>query len=56
MSEMEIPEGWELKTVDNIGEVKGGKRVPVGYSLQSEKTEHPYLSVKDLKNNLQQYL
>ncbi len=42
---------WELKTIDEIGDVKGGKRLPVGHSLLNEISEHPYLSIKDLKNN-----
>src|SRR5690606_1005670 len=44
----EVPEGWELKNLSDIAEIKGGKRMPNGESLVSEPTGHPYIKVADL--------
>lgn len=43
--------GWELKTLDCIAEVKGGKRIPKGYQLQSTPTKNPYLTVSDFSDD-----
>ncbi len=40
-------DGWDLKTIDDIAIVKGGKRVPKGYKLASTLTQHPYITVSD---------
>lgn len=40
---------WEKKTIDDISDVKGGKRVPKGMSLVSENTGHPYIKAGNLK-------
>ena len=34
--------------LSDIATIKGGKRMPKGYRLQSEKNNHPYLKIKDL--------
>ncbi len=39
--------GWSKKSIGEITQVKGGKRVPKGYKLESTPTKHPYLSVSD---------
>lgn len=44
--------GWEEKTVGDISEVKGGKRLPKGRNLLNIKTDHPYLRVTDFKNGI----
>ena len=46
-----IPKGWEVKCLDQIAYVKGGKRVPKGYALLDEKTKYPYLRVSDFNMN-----
>lgn len=33
-----IPEDWEVKSVIDLGEVKGGKRLPLGKSLRGLAT------------------
>jgi type I restriction enzyme S subunit len=43
--------GWEVKTLDCIAEVKGGKRVPKGYQLQLKPTNHPYITVSDFSDD-----
>ena len=40
-------EGWQIKTLGDIADVKGGKRVPKGYKLQSVPTKYPYITVSD---------
>lgn len=42
---------WEEKRLGEICEVKGGKRIPLGYSLQQNKNDHPYITVSDMDNN-----
>lgn len=46
----EIPESWEWQRIGNILKVKGGKRVPKGFFLQDDPTDHIYLRVTDMKN------
>ena len=43
--------GWKLRPLGDIAEVKGGKRVPKGYKLQSEPTKHPYITVSDFTDD-----
>ena len=47
----ELPDGWAWSRVQTIASVKGGKRVPKGYSVTDEKTNHAYIRVTDMKNN-----
>lgn len=44
----EIPEEWEVKKVEDICEVKGGKRLPKGYQLEDEDNSFPYIRVADM--------
>ena len=41
---------WESTNIANIADVKGGKRIPAGTSVQKEPTSHVYLRVTDMKN------
>ena len=47
---MQPKPGWQEKRMKEIADVKGGKRVPKGYKLQSTKTNHPYIRVADFNN------
>ena len=47
---MEPKEGWEEKTLGEIAEIKGGKRVPKGYKLLTEPTNHKYIRVADFND------
>ncbi|MEM9927979.1 MAG: restriction endonuclease subunit S, partial [Cyanobacteria bacterium P01_D01_bin.50] len=38
---------WEIKSLDQIATVKGGKRVPKGYKFETTPTSHPYITVAD---------
>jgi type I restriction enzyme, S subunit len=42
-----LPEGWEIKEIGDVAEVKGGKRLPKGHDVIDEITDHPYLRVRD---------
>ncbi len=48
---MEPKEGWEEKKIKDIAEVKGGKRVPKGYKLESVDTGHKYIRVSDFTDD-----
>ena len=43
-------DGWAEKTLEDIAQVKGGKRVPKGYKLQIEQTDFPYMRVTDFND------
>ena len=47
----ELPQGWEWTRLSDIITVRGGKRLPIGCSLQTEQTNHIYIRVTDMKNN-----
>jgi len=42
--------GKEIKTIDEVGFVKGGKRLPKGESFAIQPTPYPYLRVTDFRN------
>lgn len=43
-------QGWEIKSLSDIAEIKGGKRVPKGSILQTEPTPYPYIRVTDFND------
>ena len=42
---------WRKAKIGEIAEVKGGKRLPPGFDVQDEPTQHPYLRVVDFSEN-----
>ena len=46
-----MKQGWEIKRLDDLAEIKGGKRVPKGYRLKIEPTSYPYIRVTDFNDN-----
>ena len=40
-------ESWVQRSLGDIAQVKGGKRVPKGYKLLTDPTDHPYLRVTE---------
>ena len=46
--EKEIPLLWNGHSLKELASIKGGKRLPKGEELVSEKTAHPYIKVADL--------
>src|SRR5690606_4351521 len=43
-----MPQNWKIYKLGDIVAVKGGKRLPKGSFLVTQKTNHPYLRVKDM--------
>ena len=41
---------WDAKILDDVCNIKGGKRIPKGYSLVKGNTGYPYITVSDMKN------
>ncbi len=41
--------GWAEKCLGDIAKIKGGKRIPKGFSLTNVNTGHPYLTVSNMK-------
>jgi len=48
---MEFMKNWKETTLGEIAEIKGGKRLPLGSSLQKEKNNHPYIKIANISNN-----
>jgi type I restriction enzyme S subunit len=46
----ELPKGWEWARLGSLITLRGGKRVPKGYELKTEPTEHIYIRITDMKN------
>lgn len=46
-----MKKGWEYKALGEIAKICGGKRIPKGYKLQSEPTNHKYIRVADFLDN-----
>ncbi len=42
---------WEYLKIGEFAQVKGGKRLPKGCSLVTQKTDHPYLRIADFGDN-----
>ena len=47
----EIPKIWKWTRLNTILSVKGGKRIPKGYSFSKNVTDHIYIRISDMKNN-----
>jgi len=43
-----IPEDWDVNLIEEISEVKSGKRLPLGKTLVETATSHPYIRVADM--------
>ncbi|NIT12850.1 MAG: hypothetical protein GTN99_00970, partial [Candidatus Dadabacteria bacterium] len=43
-----IPKDWRVVLIEEIAEVKGGKRLPKGEVLSDLPTPHPYIKVSDM--------
>ena len=50
-TELEPKEGWAECSIGEIAEIKGGKRVPKGYKLITQRTNHPYIRVSDFNDS-----
>ena len=45
-----LPSLWRWFCIEDIGQVKGGKRLPKGEKLVEQDTGHPYIRAGNLKN------
>ena len=46
----EIPTSWSWARLGNLIDIKGGKRLPAGYKLTDDKTDHIYIRVSDMQD------
>lgn len=46
-----IPSYWNIISIDEIADVKGGKRLPKGETLKESITPYPYIRLVDISNN-----
>lgn len=44
----ELPDGYNIVSLDNLCTIKGGKRLPADCELLDTSTEHPYIRVRDV--------
>jgi len=43
---------WKTVKIRDVAQVKGGKRLPLGCSVQDEPTSHPYVRVTDFHGGI----
>lgn len=43
-----MPNNWKTYKLGELGDIKGGKRLPKGEALVTTKTKHPYIRVTDM--------
>lgn len=46
----QVPEGWVWCKLNELCNIKGGKRIPKGKKFSAQRTEHIYLRVTNMKN------
>ncbi|HEA7284133.1 TPA: restriction endonuclease subunit S [Campylobacter jejuni] len=46
-----LPQGWEVKKLEEIANIKGGKRPPKGENLLDNNTKFAYIRVADFQDN-----
>ncbi|EAJ6013704.1 restriction endonuclease subunit S [Campylobacter coli] len=46
-----LPQGWEVKKLEEIANIKGGKRLPKGENLLDNNTKFTYIRVADFQDN-----
>ena len=46
----EVPDNWVWCKLEEICNIKGGKRIPKGKGFSAQRTEHIYLRVTNMKN------
>src|SRR3989304_1342580 len=45
----ELPKGWKWVTINEIGKIKGGKRLPPKHQYSEEPTDYVYIMAGNLK-------
>lgn len=46
----EIPQDWSVCALDDVCDIKGGKRLPLGDKLSDYKTPYPYIRIVDFSD------
>ncbi|EAK2629549.1 restriction endonuclease subunit S [Campylobacter coli] len=46
-----LPQGWKVKKLEEIANIKGGKRLPKGENLLDNNTKFAYIRVVDFQDN-----
>ncbi|MCV3548865.1 restriction endonuclease subunit S [Campylobacter sp. CNRCH_2013_0671h] len=46
-----LPQGWEVRRLEEITNIKGGKRLPKGEKLLDDNTKFTYIRVADFQDN-----
>ncbi|MBX2979190.1 MAG: restriction endonuclease subunit S [Flavobacteriales bacterium] len=46
-----VPESWEVVKLEDLADVRSGKRLPKGNALVAEDTGYPYIRVTDFEDN-----
>ncbi|EAI8624293.1 restriction endonuclease subunit S [Campylobacter lari] len=46
-----LPQGWEVRRLEEITNIKGGKRLPKGEKLLDDNTKFAYIRVADFQDN-----
>lgn len=41
---------WSVYKIENICDIKSGKRIPLGFDFVINETQHPYIRARDIKN------
>ena len=41
---------WSVYKIENICDIKSGKRIPLGFDFVINGTQHPYIRARDIKN------
>ena len=41
---------WPIYKIQDICEIKSGKRIPLGFDFVIKETQHPYIRARDIKN------
>ena len=41
---------WPVYKIENICDIKSGKRIPLGFDFVINETQHPYIRARDIKN------
>ncbi|MBK7763475.1 MAG: restriction endonuclease subunit S [Bacteroidetes bacterium] len=50
VKEGELPKGWKWVIINDIGKIKGGKRLPPKHQYSEEPTEYAYIMAGNLKD------
>ena len=47
---IELPDSWEVKTIDSFADIKNGNRIVKGHEYADRETEYPFIRITDMKD------